>query len=248
MMRRPLALLCPHLRVLGLSGPRSSVTDDEIKQAYRAMVKLHHPDATGATADSTKFREVQAAYEELLSRGTSSGGGSSHTQPGAYDHMDWSGDSPRGHHRPNVWDDHGGGETSTASMDEHGFRKSSSSTGADFASGGHRTREGDPTSADFQEAARKQAEWERNSNKSTRSFYRSYSDDGGGESSGFTPQEQAVARQRGRIVFYLRFGFRLMLIYLSCSAIYFMAFSSSSRLKVAEAAKHASYPPVYWED
>jgi hypothetical protein len=44
------------LRVLGLA---SGATRQEIKAAYKRLVKVHHPDMGGSAA---KFREVHAAY------------------------------------------------------------------------------------------------------------------------------------------------------------------------------------------
>ncbi len=60
----------PH-RVLGV--PRDA-TEDEIKRAYRALAKRHHPDAGRGPVD--RFLEIQAAYETLL------GGGAGATPPG----------------------------------------------------------------------------------------------------------------------------------------------------------------------
>lgn len=45
---------------LGLS---SGATDKEIKSAYRALVKQHHPDAGG---DAEAFKRVQSAYDRLM--------------------------------------------------------------------------------------------------------------------------------------------------------------------------------------
>jgi curved DNA-binding protein CbpA len=59
-------------QVLGVS---SSVSDDELRTAYRKLVKLHHPDHNGGSADSaSRFEEVQDAYariRELRERGPS---------------------------------------------------------------------------------------------------------------------------------------------------------------------------------
>jgi curved DNA-binding protein CbpA len=63
-------------RVLGLSP---SVSAEELHDAYRRLVKLHHPDRNGGSAESTaRFQEIQEAYEqvrELRARGASRGRG-----------------------------------------------------------------------------------------------------------------------------------------------------------------------------
>jgi curved DNA-binding protein CbpA len=42
---------------------------DELHDAYRRLIKLHHPDRNGGSAESTAhFQEIQAAYEELKRR------------------------------------------------------------------------------------------------------------------------------------------------------------------------------------
>ncbi len=52
--------------VLGV-GPGAS--EEEVHDAYRRLVKRHHPDRNGGSAESGRiFREVQAAYDELRSR------------------------------------------------------------------------------------------------------------------------------------------------------------------------------------
>lgn len=40
-------------------------TLDEIKQSYRVLVRQYHPDVAGENADSSKFKEIQEAYEVL---------------------------------------------------------------------------------------------------------------------------------------------------------------------------------------
>lgn len=50
----------PH-EILGVS---KTATPDEIKRAYRLLAKQHHPDKTGG--DSTKFSEIQQAYDLLI--------------------------------------------------------------------------------------------------------------------------------------------------------------------------------------
>jgi molecular chaperone DnaJ len=48
--------------VLGVSPGASS---QRIKQAYRDLVKRHHPDGGGSAADPERFRDIQQAYETL---------------------------------------------------------------------------------------------------------------------------------------------------------------------------------------
>jgi curved DNA-binding protein CbpA len=55
----------PH-RVLGVPPGASPET---LHDAYRRLVKLHHPDRNGGSAESTKrFQEIQTAYDDLRSR------------------------------------------------------------------------------------------------------------------------------------------------------------------------------------
>lgn len=70
-------------KVLGVS---SNATDDEIKKAYRALVKQYHPDNYAdnplANLAADKMKEINEAYSEiqkLRSGGSSSGGGSSYS-------------------------------------------------------------------------------------------------------------------------------------------------------------------------
>jgi hypothetical protein len=50
-------------RVLGVE-PRA--TREQLHDAYRRLVKLHHPDRNGGSAESARrFEEVQEAYEEI---------------------------------------------------------------------------------------------------------------------------------------------------------------------------------------
>lgn len=44
-------------------GVDKSATQEEIKQAYRRLVKEHHPDKNGG--DDTRFKEIASAYEVL---------------------------------------------------------------------------------------------------------------------------------------------------------------------------------------
>ena len=48
-----------------------SATDDEVKKAYRKMVKKHHPDKVRHLGEEhmegaeEKFRQIQKAYEQI---------------------------------------------------------------------------------------------------------------------------------------------------------------------------------------
>jgi curved DNA-binding protein CbpA len=51
-------------------GVRPGVSAEELHDAYRRLVKLHHPDRNGGSPESTRrFQEIQAAYETLKDRG-----------------------------------------------------------------------------------------------------------------------------------------------------------------------------------
>lgn len=53
----------------GILGISSSATPEEIKEAYRSMVKKHHPDVQGSEQpDSAKFRDVMEAFSVLSVR------------------------------------------------------------------------------------------------------------------------------------------------------------------------------------
>jgi curved DNA-binding protein CbpA len=53
-------------RVLGVPPTASA---EKLHDAYRELIKLHHPDRNGGSAESTaRFQEIQAAYEELRNR------------------------------------------------------------------------------------------------------------------------------------------------------------------------------------
>src|SRR3954451_14572374 len=55
----------PH-SVLGVSAGASS---EELHDAYRRLVKLHHPDHNGGSeASARRFAEIQEAYEEVRAR------------------------------------------------------------------------------------------------------------------------------------------------------------------------------------
>ena len=51
--------------VLGI--PRNA-TDDEIKKAYRKLAKKYHPDVNKEPDAEAKFKEVQNAYDMIMSR------------------------------------------------------------------------------------------------------------------------------------------------------------------------------------
>ena len=52
-----------------LLGVAPTATDEEVKQAYRALVRKYHPDKYAGTdlADmaNEKMKEINAAYEEI---------------------------------------------------------------------------------------------------------------------------------------------------------------------------------------
>ncbi len=53
--------------VLGLEGRKPS---NDIKSAYKALVKLHHPDANGGDKGSEdRLRNIISAYNHLKQRG-----------------------------------------------------------------------------------------------------------------------------------------------------------------------------------
>ena len=50
-------------RTLGIAP---TATTEELHDAYRRLVKLHHPDRNGGSAEATRrFQDIQAAYEEI---------------------------------------------------------------------------------------------------------------------------------------------------------------------------------------
>jgi DnaJ-like protein len=50
-------------RVLGVEPTASA---EELHDAYRHLVKLHHPDRNGGSPEATRrFQDIQAAYEEV---------------------------------------------------------------------------------------------------------------------------------------------------------------------------------------
>lgn len=80
-------------KVLGVS---STASDDEIKKAYRALVKQYHPDnyADNPLADlaAEKMKEINEAYSEIqkLRAGGSSSGGSAYSQSNASGNTEYS--------------------------------------------------------------------------------------------------------------------------------------------------------------
>lgn len=56
--------------VLGI--PRNA-SDDEVKKAYRKLAKKYHPDVNKAADAEAKFKEVQNAYDTIMSRHTNPG-------------------------------------------------------------------------------------------------------------------------------------------------------------------------------
>ena len=50
-------------------GVKRGASAEELHDAYRRMVKLHHPDRNGGSAESTRrFQEIQEAYERVKER------------------------------------------------------------------------------------------------------------------------------------------------------------------------------------
>jgi DnaJ-class molecular chaperone len=50
-------------------GIEQTATPEQIKEAYRQMVKLHHPDVAGsASPDASKFRDITEAFSVLSVR------------------------------------------------------------------------------------------------------------------------------------------------------------------------------------
>jgi hypothetical protein len=50
-------------RILGLEP---GVSSEQLHDAYRRLVKQHHPDRNGGSAESTRrFQEIQSAYEQI---------------------------------------------------------------------------------------------------------------------------------------------------------------------------------------
>ena len=69
--------------VLGVSP---AATDDEVKKAYRALARKHHPDHNGGSAESeAKMREINEAYSQVMAmrKGGNSGNSYGAGGPGA---------------------------------------------------------------------------------------------------------------------------------------------------------------------
>ena len=50
-------------------GVAKNASEDEIKKAFRRLAMKHHPDRhQGDKAEEEKFKEIQQAYEYLISR------------------------------------------------------------------------------------------------------------------------------------------------------------------------------------
>lgn len=86
-------------RVLGVS---SNISDEELKEAYRAAALKWHPDRHGGAAREDaefKFREAQAAYDDLVSHREKHGSGTSSHDPlnRQRAHADRTKDSSRSH-------------------------------------------------------------------------------------------------------------------------------------------------------
>ena len=59
-------------KTLGISPAAS---DSELRSAYRRLVRLHHPDHNGGSAESTRrFEEIQEAYAQVREQRASAGG------------------------------------------------------------------------------------------------------------------------------------------------------------------------------
>ncbi len=54
-------------RALGIFGMEPPVTVDEVKTRYKALVKRHHPDAAAAEANEDRIKDINQAYQVILS-------------------------------------------------------------------------------------------------------------------------------------------------------------------------------------
>ncbi|HVY51683.1 MAG TPA: DnaJ domain-containing protein [Devosia sp.] len=60
----------PDRRAFETLGFKTSARPDEIKRAYKALVKIHHPDANGGDkASEERLRSIIAAYAHLKQKG-----------------------------------------------------------------------------------------------------------------------------------------------------------------------------------
>lgn len=67
---RPIKLHENDRRAFEALGFKTSAKSDEIKRAYKALVKIHHPDANGGDKGSEeRLRSIIAAYAHLKSKG-----------------------------------------------------------------------------------------------------------------------------------------------------------------------------------
>ncbi|MCI6640649.1 MAG: DnaJ domain-containing protein [Pygmaiobacter massiliensis] len=69
-------------------GVARTASDDDVKKAYRALCKKYHPDLNpGDSAAEEKFKQVQAAYDEVMRQrqtGGASGGYYGSNSPGGF--------------------------------------------------------------------------------------------------------------------------------------------------------------------
>ena len=60
-------------------GVDSNATEEEIKKAYKALSRKYHPDANinnpNKEQAEEKFKEIQAAYQQIMKERTSGFGG-----------------------------------------------------------------------------------------------------------------------------------------------------------------------------
>lgn len=67
---REIRLNEPDRRAFEVLGFKTAAKGDEIKQAYKALVKIHHPDANGGDKSSEdRLRAIIAAYTHLKQKG-----------------------------------------------------------------------------------------------------------------------------------------------------------------------------------
>ncbi len=60
----------PDRRAFETLGFKTGAKSDEIKRAYKALVKIHHPDANGGDkAREERLRSIIAAYSHLKLKG-----------------------------------------------------------------------------------------------------------------------------------------------------------------------------------
>lgn len=73
MTERELRMVESDKRAFEVLGFSNRVQADELKKAYKAMVKLHHPDANGGDRGSEdRLRAIIAAYNHLKAKGFAS--------------------------------------------------------------------------------------------------------------------------------------------------------------------------------